>query len=559
MREYLTFEKSNCKNCYKCIRHCPVKSIRFTGSQANIIADECILCGTCYVVCPQNAKKIFDETEIAGVLLQSTTPVIASVAPSFAAYFGGIGIDSLRAALKKLGFFDAEETALGATVVKREYERLAIEGSQDIFITSCCHTVNLLVEKYYPALTGFLAPVATPMKAHCDDIKRRYPDAKTVFIGPCLSKKDEADKDSIDAAITFDELSSMFDKASITPENTPDSSEKSLARLFPTNGGILATLREKNPDYTYISVDGIEKCRAVLDDISAGNIHKCFIEMSACEDSCIGGPVMKKERNTPLKNYQTVHSYAGKEDFPIAQPDFVTVCASYIPMPPEKKQPSETEINEILRKMGKFKPEDELNCGTCGYNTCREKAASIYSGKAEISMCLPYLMEKSERFSNNILDNTPNGILVINEYYEIQQLNSAALKMLNINTRSDVVGGPLVRLMDPSDFVDALEKGKKIVNKRAYYSEFAKYLELTIVNDRISKNLIAIFRDVTDEENERNSRREFSRQTVKTADEVVDRQMRIVQEIASLLGETAAETKIALSQLKESINDEKDK
>ena len=206
--------------------------------------------------------------------------------------------------------------------------------------------------------------------------------------------------------------------------------------------------------------------------------------------------------------------------------------------------------------MGKVSPADELNCGTCGYNTCRDKAEAIYQGKAEINMCLPYLMEKSERFADNILDNTPNGIIVVNDSYEIQQLNRAAMRMLHVRSRSDVMGEPLIRLIDPIDFINAAQYGKRIVNKRDYYAEYDIYLELTIVNDKKSSNMIGILRDVTDEESERKSKEELSRQTIETADKVVDKQMRIVQEIASLLGETAAETKIALTKLKESIANE---
>lgn len=554
--EFLKFQKSNCKNCYKCIRHCPVKSIRFSGNLATVLPDECILCGQCYVVCPQNAKQIADETEIVGVLLKQGAPVVASVAPSFAAYFEGASIAAVETALKKLGFLAAEETAIGATMVKTEYENIVEKGQMDIIITSCCHTVNLLVEKYYPALVNCLAPVMTPMRAHCTDIKRRYPDCKTVFIGPCLSKKDEAERDGIDAALTFDEISKMLSDAGITIGAEADETDKGLARIFPTNGGILKTMRKKNPDYTYFSVDGVENCKNVLDDIMAGNLHKCFIEMSSCAGSCAGGPVMEKSKNRPLYNFHAVSGYTRAEDFAVKQPDTEHIAAEYASNIPEVKMPSEYEIAQIMKQMGKLKPEDELNCGTCGYNTCREKAIAIYQGKAEYSMCLPHLMEKSERFTNNILDNTPNGIMVVNDCYEIQQINRAALKMLNVNTRIDVLGEPLVRIIDPTDFLDVMEKNKRVVNKRDYYPECGKYFELTIVRDRVVNHMIAFFRDVTEEEKAKRTKTEFSRQTVETADKVVDKQMRIVQEIASLLGETAAETKIALTKLKESISNE---
>ena len=188
----LTLKKSNCKNCYKCIRHCPVKSIRFSGNQAYIIGNECILCGQCFVVCPQDAKQIVDETEKVRVLLQGGEPVIVSLAPSFVANYEGVGIGAMKSALKQIGFYDVEETAVGATIVKNEYERMIDEGTRDVIISSCCHSVNLLIQKYVPEELDFLADVISPMQAHCQDIKRRYPDAKTVFIGPCVAKKDEA-------------------------------------------------------------------------------------------------------------------------------------------------------------------------------------------------------------------------------------------------------------------------------------------------------------------------------------------------------------------------------
>lgn len=554
--EYLTFMKSNCKNCHKCIRHCPVKSIRFTGNQAHVIADECILCGECYVICPQNAKQIVDETEVVRVLLMDNAPVFASIAPSFQAYFNGVGIEALRDAVVQLGFSGAEETALGATLVKREYERLTREAAQDIIITSCCHSVNLLVEKYYPELVGYLAPVTTPMQAHCADILRRFPDAKTVFIGPCLAKKGEAADSAVDAALTFEELDAMLQAAGISLAPAKAAEGEGLARIFPTTGGILKTMRDCSPTYTYVSVDGVENCKAMLEDIRNGGIHRCFIEMSACAGSCTGGPIMKKHHNTPLRDYRAVAEYAGKADFPIAQPAPETLMHGYSAVALHRNMPSPSEITAILQKMGKVTPEDELNCGTCGYDTCREKAVAVYQGKAEITMCLPYLMEQSERFTDTILDNSPNGILVVNETLEVQQLNRAAMRMLRVRARSDVLGEPLIRIIDPTDFIQSLNGGKSIVNKRDYYAELDSYLELTIAHDKKSGNLIAIFRDVTAEENAKKSKEALSRQTVETADAVVDKQMRIVQEIASLLGETAAETKIALTKLKESITDE---
>ncbi len=554
---FLTLKKSNCKNCYKCIRHCPVKSIRFSANQAHIIGNECILCGQCFVVCPQNAKEIASELEKVKVLIQSGDPVFVSLAPSFIANYDGIGINGMRSALKKLGFADAEETAIGATIVKAEYERMLAAETRDVVISSCCHSVNLLVQKYFPDEIKNLADVLSPMQAHAKDIKRRHPNAKVVFVGPCVAKKDEAEyyNGIVDAVLTFEEVTEWLKAEKIELVADMDDYEKSRARFFPTTGGILKTMA-RQADYTYLAIDGVENCIAALKDIESGKIHKCFIEMSACVGSCVGGPVMEKYRRSPVKDYAAVARYAGKKDFDVEMPDDESVKKEFTAIELRNGAPSEEEITAILKKMGKTRPEDELNCGSCGYNTCREKAAAIYHGKAEISMCLPYLKDKAESFSDCIVNNTPNGLIVVNDNLEVQQINPTARKIMNVRSSSDVLGETIDRILDPAPFRRVLNSKRSLRNERAYLADYKKYVEETIVYDTTYNMLVCIMRDITDEEAEREKKESISRQTVEVADKVVDKQMRIVQEIASLLGETAAETKIALTKLKESISDE---
>ena len=559
MSNCLTLKKSNCKNCYKCIRHCPVKAIRFSGNQAHIIGNECILCGQCFVVCPQDAKQIVDETEKVKVFLQSPEPVVVSLAPSFIANYTGVGINSMRDALQKLGFYDVEETAIGATIVKKEYERMLKEDERDVIITSCCHSVNLLIQKYFPSLLGYLADVVSPMQAHCQDIKKRFPNAKTVFIGPCVAKKDEAEhyEGIVDAVLTFEELTTMLNEKGIELKPEIDTTKESRARFFPTTGGILKTMTEKPEGYTYIALDGVENCIDALRDIENGKIHKCFIEMSACTGSCIGGPVMEKyHRSSRIKDYISVTDYAGEEDFDVSTPSFPEVRKQFEYIEHRLSEPSETEIMNVLRQMGKFKPSQELNCGSCGYNTCREKAKAVCQGKAEISMCLPFLKDKAESFSDAIVKNTPNGLIVLNENLEVQQINEAARHIMNIRQTSDILGDQVVRILDPSLFIEVRNTGRDIRNRIVYLAEYKKYVEQSVVFDRDTHLLIGIIRDITEEQLQRERRESMKSQTIEVADRVVDKQMRIVQEIASLLGETAAETKIALSKLKESISDE---
>ena len=558
MANCLTLKKSNCKNCYKCIRHCPVKAIRFSGNQAHIIGNECILCGQCFVVCPQDAKEIVNEVEKVKVFLQSGEPVVVSIAPSFIANYDGAGINSMRTALKKLGFYDVEETAIGATIVKNEYERMLEEEDRDVVISSCCHSINLLIQKHYPSALEYLADVMSPMQAHCQDIKKRIPNAKTVFVGPCVAKKDEAEyyDGIVDAVLTFEELSEWLQEEKIEIETVQDNNNYSRARFFPTTGGILKTMSEVK-GYTYVAIDGVENCIQVLKDLEKGKIHNCFIEMSACVGSCVGGPVIEKYHHTSnIKDYIEVANYAGKKDFDVAQPKTIELKKTFSYIEQRNTKPSEIEINNILRQMGKFKPSQELNCGSCGYNTCREKAIAIIQGKAEISMCLPFLKDKAESFSDTIVNNSPNGLIVLNEQLEVQQINDAARRMMNIRSASDVLGDQVIRILDPIIFMNVMSSGREVRDERVYLAEYKRYVEQTVVHDKDSHLLISIMRDVTDEEKEREKKEDISCQTIEVADKVVDKQMRIVQETASLLGETAAETKIAIAKLKESITNE---
>ena len=558
MQNCLTLKKSNCKNCYKCIRHCPVKSIRFSANQAHIIGNECILCGQCFVVCPQNAKEISSELEKTRVLIQSGAPVYVSLAPSFIANYEGVGIGAMEQALKQLGFAAVEETAIGATIVKNQYEKLLKDEHRDIVITSCCHSVNLLIQKYFPDELKYLADVVSPMQAHALDIKRRVPEAKVVFVGPCVAKKDEAEhyEGIVDAVLTFEELTEWLASEHIKLQADVDENDNSRARFFPTTGGILKTLSEQLPEYNYIAIDGIENCMAALRDIESGNVHNCFLEMSACVGSCVGGPVMEKYHRSPVRDYMAVANYAGTKDFDVTPLGEVDIHKQFEVIAHKLPMPSEGEIREIMHRMGKNKPSDELNCGSCGYNTCREKAIAIYQGKAEISMCLPFLEQKAEGFSDAIVKNTPNGLIVLNDNLEVQQINAAAMKIVNLRNDGDILGDQVVRILDPIHYMKVRDTHQSIVNQRDYLAEYGKYVEQTILYDQSGHLIIGIMRDVTEEVAAQERKDRVNMQTIEITDKVVDKQMRIVQEIASLLGETAAETKVALTKLKESIENE---
>lgn len=558
MKEFITLNKNNCKNCYKCIRNCPVKSIQFSGNKANVITDECILCGRCYVNCPQNAKEVTSDLEKAKVILQQNDKVIISLAPSFVANYENANMNAMKKAIKALGFYDVEETALGAQDVKNEYEKHLHKHKPNIFITSACHSVNLLIQKHYPDLIKYLAPIKSPMQAHGLKIKENYPEAKVIFVGPCIAKKDEVDhyQNIIDCALTFDELSTWLKEEQIKIDIDENEDHKFKSRFFPTSGGIIKSLNKTEDDYHYIAIDGVDKCISTLDDIRKGKLDHCFIEMSACEGSCVGGPIMEKHHKTPLRDYLKVVNYSGQDDLPESAQSQAYLSKNFVPIHKDKDMPCEEEIRRILEQMGKTSKKDELNCGTCGYNTCYEKAIAIYQGKADYTMCLPFLKERAESFYHNILDHTPSSIIVLNEKHEIQQFNDTAKKLFNIYRRNDVLGEKIYNIFNHQDLKSILDHHKKIKNNQVYLTEYGKYVRETIVHDRDYKITMIILDDISQEINDKKNKSIMNKQTVEVADQVIDKQMRIVQEIASLLGETTAETKIALSKLKEQILDE---
>ena len=555
MREILGLKKTNCKSCHKCIRNCAVKSIRFTAGQAHIVEDECILCGRCFAVCPQDAKVIASDMEKVRIMLQTGT-VYASIAPSFAASYPGVGIDALEDALKKLGFAGAEETAVGATIVKKEYERILDEEKPNILVSSCCSSINLMLRKYYPEALFTLAPVITPMQAHCRDIKRRHPEAKTVFIGPCISKKSEAaEEDAVDAVLMFDEFNRWLREEGIELGRREDIRKGGRARVFPTAGGIIETM-DKNPEYTYVAVDGVKKCMDVLDEIKEGRLHNCFIEMSACEGSCADGPILDKMKNTPAQNYLQVVRYAEKEDFAVEKYAKEEIAAVYEPSELEAEQPSEAEIKAMLLKMNKLSKEDELNCGSCGYCTCREKAIAIIQGKAEISMCLPYMLSQMENLSDSVVANFPDAILVLNDELEIQKINPKAKKILRIRDESDVMGEHIGRLLDPEPFEMVMLEKKDLMYEQLYLAEYECYVEQTIIYNREGHQFICILCDITADMALREKKLANQNQAFEIANDMAKKQLKIVQSIASLLGETTADTLIALEHLKETIADD---
>ena len=393
------------------------------------------------------------------------------------------------------------------------------------------------------------------MEAHCKLIKEQQSDAYTVFIGPCIAKKQEGDHSPyVDAVLTFDELEDWFGEngISLPYEHVDPASEGAAARLYPATGGILKATA-KVQGYRRIAIDGIENCRGVFDEIEHGEFGKIFIEMSACEGSCVNGPCIRDHAERRLKGAMRVDTFSGSGETPFVIENKPDIHATYAFEGGHTVQFGGDAIRDMLYKMGKTSPEKELNCGSCGYPTCREKAIAILEGKAKIEMCLPFLKEKAESFSDTIIHNTLTAIIVMDENLQVQQINPSAIRMFGLRDARDILHKPVDTLLNPVDYHNIVRAALHSQNRKYYLEAYNRYVDETILYDRQYHVVITLIRDITEQERLRVQGTELRQQTAEITDKVIEKQMRIVQEIASLLGETTAETQIALNKLKDAM------
>lgn len=568
---YLDFQKANCKNCYKCLRSCPVKAIDARDGQAKIIESRCILCGHCTLVCPQNAKSVHSDAQGILRLLQKSKRVIASVAPAFVASFGLGSFEPFRAALIKLGFSDAFETAEGAAAVTAEYKKLLESGKYDNLITSACPAVNRAIELYHHDALKYLAPVDSPMVAHYKILKKRYPDADIVFIGPCIAKKREAKENGLSGALTFEELSALFAEKGIEPSPEDKTQSKQArsaerfepthnaaavecaaaaqpargemrAKFYPISRGIIKSFDEFPSGYEYIAVDGVSRLDSAIDDLLS--VKNVFLEINACEGACINGPCSIKRAGGSVEANVKVRNYTNSAPRDTV-PDYPDISAVYKPRMAGDRIPTEEEIAAVLKSTGKNCAADELNCGACGYSTCREKAWAVLNGYAEVEMCVPYMREKAESMGNVIIENSPNGLIVAGEDLKIHEINRRAGALIGVASPEYVFD-----CFDPTAVFKAAESFMQARVEKMRIDKTGKYVDMNIVPLAKEKSLLIVLTDVTDKVNYDDELDKVKRDTLAVTDGVIEKQMRVAQEIASLLGETTAETKVALLKLK---------
>lgn len=561
---FIAFDKEKCDECYKCLRACPTKAIAFLGDRREVIDDFCIKCGKCLVACPQHALSITRDIDNVKQVLRSGQRVVVSIAPSFASAFNMYDPSQIVTALKFLGFTHVEETAIGAEVVSQAYEIIIENDDKKNLITTSCPSANYLVEQYYPESIPYLLPVVSPMIAHGKLLKERFPDAYTVFIGPCIAKKEEAQKypGIIDAVITFDELHDwLYDARVNLKDLTPTPFDHIATKrgcAYPLGGSLFKSdFRTRiNHEYKYVRVHGIEESKDILEALRKGALDHYCIEINICSGSCINGPGMPVDGTCHFEREMRLHKYVDtkktlkearkKNRFEFEHLDLnkhfesKNLCYDIA---------TEEDIQQALMQMGKYTKQDQLNCGACGYDTCVDKARAVVMGISDAQMCMPYLREKAESMQSVIFDSTPNSIVILNRDLSIRDVNPAFNHSFNLEG-SPVRDFPIAAFLDEELFAQVAESKRSILGQRVQFPSLKKTFIANIV--MLEEELIlGILADVTQAEKNQIELTRVKRETIVACQEVIDKQMRVAQEIASLLGETTAETKVNLNRLKD--------
>jgi iron only hydrogenase large subunit-like protein/uncharacterized Fe-S cluster-containing protein len=537
---------ASCQDCYRCLRACPVKAIRVTRGQAFVEDALCIKCGTCVRECPQQAKTIHSSLEAVKKLLAGERPVVASVAPSFPAVFRCWRALRLPAALRLLGFAHVTETAEGADRITEASFKHAPAGS----ICTACPAVVNYIELYRPDYVDLLIPVLSPMVAHGKMLKERYgSDCAVVFIGPCAAKKSEAKRPEhvgvVDEVLTFTELLTWLDEENIDLAACPESAFEtgaynSLARLFPLPGGMLKTGN--------IACDGTED--AVLHISGANEVMDIFsiparewwfrtVEPLFCRGGCINGPAFPREKNI-YQRRSAVIEYAAKAMPAMigAQRDSVSLAAIFARDSAASllEDMNESQIDQILKSMGKLDPEARLNCGACGYKSCIDNAVAMLRGLAEPEMCMPYMRRLAQQRTDRVIETSPSGVVVLDSELHIINMNPAFQKMFFCN--NSILGRRISYLVNADGYekmlAGAMERYESIRTKYGI-----KYHELLYAL-RDEGQYVGMYTDISQLKFDEGQVDLLKRQTLAQAKELLDHQIAFSQEMAHYLGQSTA-------------------
>ncbi len=558
--------EAECQDCYKCVRHCPVKAIQVRDGHAAVIPEMCVACGNCVEVCPVKAKQVRNGTGRARRLLAETLPVYVSLAPSWVSEFRGVSAAHLVRALKELGVAGVSETALGAQLVSAEIARELDGGSPGLLLSSACPTSVDFIRKYLPELAGRITPVASPLIAHCRLLRDTFGEnIRTIFIGPCIAKKNESDRhpDLLNLALTYPELRQLFREEGIDPARVTPRAEDSFVpeaaeegARYPIEGGMNDTIafQTRNRKVHYVTLSGLENIDLALSGIrELPKGETVFVEMLACHGGCVHGPCAEHDSPGLLERLRVLN-YARLPEQPRRRKAKGGIGDDFPAAAFEPPVPGINEIAAALRSIGKNSPEDELNCDGCGYDTCRNFAQALLAGRAEPSMCVSYLKKQAQKKANALLRSISSAVVITDKKLQIIECNRNFAALFGEDTLEafdacpGLAGADLKRIVPFAGlFASSLQSGHDVrrdslkVGKRLY--------NLNIFNIEPREVVGAVIFDVTNTE----MRRE---QIAARAREVIDRNLATVQEIACRLGEQMADTELLLRSIADNYADE---
>lgn len=555
-------ELNDCQDCYKCIRECKLKAIKVVNNSAQILHNDCIYCGTCTLICPVNAKKVRDDLKSVKALLKRKKQVIVSLAPSFVTEFPNLSDDQMVSALKSLGFFAVSETALGAQEVSKQVSSFIEDQKQGIYISSACPSVVEMICKHYPQYKNNITPFLSPLLTHAKFLKKEYgEDNHVVFIGPCIAKKSESDEfpDLLDASLTFLDLKKWFEEENIDPYLFPEEKKHDIfvpgkagkGILYPIDGGMIMGVKKNTTatDAVYMTFSGINNIQNVLTDLEKyKKPGVMFLELLACDGGCVNGPGTDKNYSTAIKRLEVINKVGNEAgiklnvDFPITR-DFDSIEAIEI------VEHSENSIKEALTMVGKYSDKDEINCGGCGYNSCREFAGALLEDRSEPNMCVSYMRKIAHEKSTALLRKIPSGVVIVDDQLKIREANLSFARMMGeeIEQLYDTVPAlvdadlhkiaPFHKLFSSalSTGVDNLERDIRFGNKMFH---------ITIFSIHKNKLVGAILRDMSQPYIQRE-------EVISRAKSVNQKNLETVQKIAYLLGENASETEEMLNSIVE--------
>ena len=548
---------NECQDCYKCVRRCPVKSIRIQDGHACVLPDKCIECGRCVAPCPSHAKRVRNDVEGVKQLLNSGRKVYVSLAPSWRASFACTS-KQMIATLKKLKFTGVSETALGAQEVSIETARLLNQKDRGLMISSACPVIVKYIRLYKPELAQFIVPIASPALTHAKLLKKHFgDDIGVVFIGPCIGKKEESDthKDLIDYALTFEELklwlkesdTAIADGTCFEEEFVPSRAYE--GNLYPMDGGMNETIKKigVNNRVHLSQVCSLEAFDLAMNSFSNDQLkNPMFVEALACAGGCVHGPCISNKLSDTTNVSRILRHMRYRDEIPTT-PD-VVVSQEYAPAPVEEKTYSFDEIQEALSKIGKYKPEDELNCAGCGYQTCKEMAIALLKGNAEPSMCVSYMRKLAANKANAMLKNIPSAMVVLDKNLNIIEANEAFVKMFADEEKAEYLddtqklsGLPISDFFAAEKvFYSVLNGGKENHKENFRYNNKSYDLHVFPIEQNVSVGVT-----ITDITNSNRSREIVA----KKAKEVIDKNISTVQQIACLLGEHMVQTETILNTI----------